>query len=313
VLQSRRSFQILTLTAVGGVLLLSACGGGGTSGGGGAPTVQSSSSGGSSSESIPSVSKDDALAAMVPTEIASDGKISVGTDATYAPSEFLAADGKTVQGFDVDLFKAVAQKLGLEAQFTSAPFGNIIPSVESGKYEIGVSSFTVNPDRLKTVDMVSYYMAGTAWATKKGNPTGIAQDNACGKRVAVQKATVQVDDITKRSTDCTSAGKPAITIDQYQGQDQATASVVSGKDDAMLADSPVVAYAVKQTNGQLEQLGNIYEAAPYGYVTKKGSMPFDQALAGAVDALIKDGTYKKILDNWGVEAGAVTVANINQP
>jgi len=313
VLQSRRSFQILSLTAVTGVLVLSACGGGGTSSGGGAPTVTSSESGGSSSGSTPSVSKDDALAAMVPSAIASDGVISVGTDATYAPSEFLAADGKTVQGFDVDLFKAVAQKLGLKAEFTSAPFGNIIPSVESGKYEIGVSSFTVNPDRLKTVDMVSYYMAGTAWATKKGNPSGIAQDNACGKRVAVQKATVQVDDITKRSTDCTSAGKPAITIDQYQGQDQATASVVSGKDDAMLADSPVIAYAVKQTNGQLEQLGNIYEAAPYGYVTKKGSMPFDQALSGAVDALIKDGTYKKILDNWGVGAGAVTVANINQP
>ncbi|HEX5511924.1 MAG TPA: transporter substrate-binding domain-containing protein, partial [Actinomycetales bacterium] len=126
-------------------------------------------------------------------------------------------------------------------------------------------------------------------------------------------ATTQLDDITKRDQECKSAGKPAITIDQYQGQDQATAAVVSGKDEAMLADSPVIAYAVKQTNGQLEQLGNIYEAAPYGYVTKKGEMPFDQALVGAVTALIKDGTYKKILDNWGVGAGAVTVANINQP
>jgi polar amino acid transport system substrate-binding protein len=314
VLQSRRSFQILSITAVGGVVLLSACGGGGgTSGGGGAPTVEASGSGGSASGSTPSVSKDDALAAMVPQAIASDGKISVGTDATYAPSEFLAADGKTVEGFDVDLFRAVAQKLGLQAEFTSAPFGNIIPSVESGKYEIGVSSFSVTPERIKTVDMVSYYLAGTAWATKKGNPTGVAIDNACGKRIAVQKATTQLDDITKRDQECKSAGKPAITIDQYQGQDQATAAVVSGKDEAMLADSPVIAYAVKQTNGQLEQLGNIYEAAPYGYVTKKGEMPFDQALVGAVTALIKDGTYKKILDNWGVGAGAVTVANINQP
>ena len=67
----------------------------------------------------------------------------------------------------------------------------------------------------------------------------------------MQTGTVQVDDITARSKKCTDAGKPAITIDQYQAQSDATAAVVSGKDDAMLADSPVSAYAVKQTNGQL--------------------------------------------------------------
>ena len=86
----------------------------------------------------------------------------------------------------------------------------------------------------------------------------------------MQTGTVQVDDITARSKKCTDAGKPAITIDQYQAQSDATAAVVSGKDDAMLADSPVGAYAVKQTNGQLELLGDIYESAPYGYVVDEG-------------------------------------------
>ncbi|SDZ09393.1 polar amino acid transport system substrate-binding protein [Micromonospora pattaloongensis] len=256
-------------------------------------------------------SVDAALAGKVPDAIKSDGKIVVGTDSTYAPAEFLDTDGKTVIGFDVDLFTAVAGKLGLKAEFVSAPFGDIIPGVDTGKYEIGVSSFTVNDERKAAAQMVSYFQVGTQWATKKGNPAGIAIDNACGKKIAVQKDTVQVEDITKRSKACTDAGKPAITIDQYPGQDQATAAVVSGKDDAMLADYPVGVYAVTQSNGQLDLLGDQYEAAPYGYVVDKDQTAFAEAVRDAVKALITDGSYKTILEKWKVQGGAITDPAIN--
>ncbi|SCL37221.1 polar amino acid transport system substrate-binding protein [Micromonospora rhizosphaerae] len=254
---------------------------------------------------------DSALAAKVPDAIKADGVIKVGTDSTYAPAEFLEADGKTVTGFDVELFNAVAQKLGLKAEYESAPFDAILPGVDSGKYEIGVSSFTINAERLKSVNMVSYFSAGTQWATKKGNPAGVDLENACGKKIAVQTGTVQVDDITARSKKCTDAGKPAVKIDQYQAQSDATAAVVSGKDDAMLADSPVGAYAVKQSNGQLELVGDIYESAPYGYAVKKDQQAFAEVLKEAVQAVITDGTYKAALQKWGVEGGAVTTAELN--
>jgi polar amino acid transport system substrate-binding protein len=256
---------------------------------------------------------DEALAAKVPDAVKSDGKILIGTDATYSPNEFLDTDGKTVVGWDVDLFNAVAAKLGLKTEWQPSKFADIIPGLQSGKYEIGISSFTINDQRKQQVNMVSYYNAGTQWGTKKGNPTGIQPDDACGKKVAVQTATVQdTDDLSsKRQEACKSAGKPAITIDRYQDQGQATAAVVSGKDDAMLADSPVVAYAVKQTNGQLELLGDIYEAAPYGYVVKKDQTEFAQAIADAVKALITDGTYKTILEKWGVQGGAIDNPAVN--
>jgi polar amino acid transport system substrate-binding protein len=257
-------------------------------------------------------SVDSALAAKVPDAIKSDGKILVGSDASYAPSEFLADDGKTIQGFDVDLFKAVAGKLGLQAEFTNAKFGEIIAAVDTGKYEVGVSSFTINPERTKDHLMISYFSAGTQWAAKKGNPAGVDPSSACGKKIAVQKDTVQeTDDLPKRQTACTGAGKPAITVDSYVGQDQATTSVVTGKDDAMLADSPVVAYAVKQSSGQLETLGDIYDSAPYGYVTTKANQGLAEAIQGALQQLISDGTYKQILDKWGVSAGAITTPEIN--
>jgi len=258
-------------------------------------------------------SVDEALAAKVPDAVKSDGKIVIGTDSSYPPNEFLDTDGKTVIGWDVDLFNAIAAKLGLKTEWQSAVFDAIIPGIESGKYEMGVSSFFITDDRKKQADMVSYYNVGTQWLTKKGNPNGIQPDAACGKKVAVQTNTVQdTDDLSsKRQDACKSAGKPAITIDRYQRQDQATAAVVSGKDDAMLADSPVVAYAVKQTNGQLELLGDIYDAAPYGYVIKKDQTEFAQAVADAVKALVTDGIYKTILDKWGVQAGAIDSPAVN--
>jgi polar amino acid transport system substrate-binding protein len=159
--------------------------------------------------------------------------------------------------------------------------------------------------------MVSYYNAGTQWATQKGNPSGISPDNACGKKVAVQKDTVQVDDLNARSKKCTDAGKGKITIDQYVSQDDATAAAISGKDDAMLADSPICAYAVKQTNGQLELLGDIYEAAPYGYVVPKDGQALADVLKGALQAVLDDGTYQQVLEKWGVEGGAITNPEIN--
>jgi polar amino acid transport system substrate-binding protein len=255
---------------------------------------------------------DNALAAKVPSEVKSDGSIKIGTDSTYAPSEFLAEDGKTVQGFDVDVFNLVAAKLGLKTEWVTSKFADIVPGVGSGKYEVGVSSFTINAERKKVANMVSYYSAGTQWATQKGNPAKIAIDDACGKKIAVQTGTVQeTDDLPVRQKKCTDAGKPKITVDSYQSQADATSAVVTGKDDAMLADSPVAAYAVKQTNGKLETLGDVYDAAPYGYVLPKAQTEFAQAIADALKAIIADGSYQKTLAKWGVEKGAIATPAVN--
>jgi len=259
---------------------------------------------------VTSASADAGLADKVPADIKSAGKLLVGTDSTYAPSEYLDADGKTVIGFDVDLFNAVGAKLGLKTEWQSATFDSIIPGVSSKKYNVGVSSFTVNKDRLKEATMVSYFSAGTQWAAKTG--ATVNADDACGKKIAVQTGTVQLDDLTARSKKCTEGGKAKITIDQYQAQSDATNAVVTGKDEAMLADSPVCAYAVKQTNGQLALVGEIYDSAPYGYVLPKDQADtMGAAIQGALKALITDGTYKTILTKWGVEAGGITDPAVN--
>ena len=125
-----------------------------------------------------------------------------------------------------------------------------------------------------------------------GNPKGVDPDNACGKNIAVQSNTTQeMDDLPVRQKKC---GSNKINVLSFKDQSQATAAVVSGKADAMLADSPVVAYAVKQSGGKLEALGDIYDA-PYGYVLPKDETEFAEAIVEALKEIEKDGAYKAAL------------------
>jgi polar amino acid transport system substrate-binding protein len=279
-------------------LALSACG-------------SSSLSGDPGGQEAPSVavSENVDLASKLPESIRSAGVIKIGTDPTYAPNEFLAADGKTVQGFDVDLFNQVAAKFGVKTEWEPSKFGSIITGINGKKYDMGISSFSINEDRLKEVDMVSYFTAGSQWATQPGNPKGIDPDNACGKNIAVQTGTVQeTDDLPVRQKEC---GSNKINVLSFENQAQATSAVVSGKADAMLADSPVVAYAVKQSAGKLEALGDIYDAAPYGYVLPKGETEFAEAIVEALKQLEAEGAYKAALEKWGVEGGAISDFAVN--
>lgn len=263
---------------------------------------------GSSAPSV-SVSQDADLKSKLPQSIQDSGVIRVGTDSSYAPSEFLAGDGKTIQGFDIDVFNAVASKLGVKAEYQTADFSSIINGVNGKKYDVGVSSFTINDERKKEVNMVSYFSAGTQWATAAGNPKAIDPEKACGKTIAVQTGTVQAtDDLPARQKAC---GSDKINILQYKDQGQATSAVVTGKADAMLADSPVVAYAVKQSNGKLETAGEIYEAAPYGYVVPQDQTAFADAIVEALKAIESDGAYEAALTKWGVEQGAISDFAVN--
>jgi polar amino acid transport system substrate-binding protein len=297
----RRLSPAITLTASVAIvgLALSACG------------SNSLSTPGATPKATVAQTKEVSLADKLPAKIKAAGKIVVGVDATYAPNEFLAADGKTVQGMDVDLFNAIAQKFGVTAEWVPADFGSIILGVDSGKYDVGVSSFTINDKRKQQVNMVSYFNAGTQWAVLKGNPKKVDPENACGLNIGVQKGTVQIDDLTARSKKCTDAGKKPITQIVEQAQAKVTADLVSGKADAMLADSPVGLYAVKQTAGQLEALGQVYDAAPYGYVIPKSETDFAQAVVDALKALDSSGDYKKALSTWGNDTGAISNFAVN--
>lgn len=257
------------------------------------------------------VAKDDALAAMIPASLKGKDTITVGSDTSYAPAEFLGADGQTAVGYDVDLAKAIAATLGLKVKVQTAEFTGIIPALGS-KYDLGISSFTVNADRLKAVNMVTYFNAGVLWAVQKGNPKKINLDDICGKTVGVQTGTVEEDpDVSGRSKACTDAGKPAINIVTLKNQTDVTTRLVNGSIDAMSADSPVIGYALSQTGGQLETLGKVYDAAPQGIIVAKDDTALADLINKVVNKLITDGTYGKILAAWNNTDGGITKSELN--
>ena len=300
----------LALVAVAAVTLsLAACGGGS-----GTPAASSSGSAAGASAAATfdpaSVKKDDTLAALLPDKVKRAGTLTVGADTSYAPAEYIAEDGKTPVGYDVDLAKAIGAVLGLKADVQSADFTGIIPAIGS-KYDVGISSFTINPDREKQANMIAYFQAGEAYAVQKGNPNKVDPTNLCGLTVGIQTGTVEDDEFNAVIDKCKADGKKAPNALKYAKQSDVTTALVGGKADVMYADSPIIAYAISQTSGQLEQLGDVFASAPQGIVVSKDDAALTTAIQKAVQKLIDDGSYGKILTAWGNQAGAVKTAELN--
>ena len=256
----------------------------------------------------PATGADAAAVALLPADIKSAGKLVIGIDPTYAPNEYKDDAGNPI-GWDVDLGNAMAAKLGLKTDYQISSFDKIIPSITGGTYDIGLSSFTDNEEREKSVDFVNYYQAGIQWAQPIGKSVDPA--NACGLTVAVQATTYEeTDELPAKSKECTDAGKAAITILKFDKQDEASNALALGRADAMTADSPITQYAVSQLKDKIELAGDAFDVAPYGIAVAKGSA-LAKAIQAALQSMIDDGSYKTILDKWGVYSGAVSKITIN--
>ncbi len=282
---------------IAAALAISACG-----------SDDSSSSTSTSTSSGITATKDATIAATVPAKFSSAGTISVATDASYAPMEFVKDGTKDIVGADVDLATALGQVLGLKAEVQNATFDAIIPGLASGKYDIGMSSFTDTKEREATVDFVTYFEAGTSFFGKKGGPAPDGLADLCGLTVAVQKGTTQADDATDQAKKCPADKK--LTLSVFPDQNGANSAVVSGRAQISMADSPVAAYQVTESDGQLELVGTPYGTAPYGIAVPKNSGLAEPLLA-AMKKLIAGGQYAAILKKWGLETGAITDPVIN--
>ncbi|TDQ05287.1 ABC transporter substrate-binding protein [Labedaea rhizosphaerae] len=261
---------------------------------------------------------DAAIAAKVPSAVKSKGTLKIATDASYAPNEFIPEGSSQIVGMDVDLGQALAKKLGLKAEFVNATFDGLIAGTQSHRFDLIMSSMTDSKEREKTIDFVTYFQAGTSTMVVKCNPKGIKADtDLCGKNVGAENGTVQLDALTKEDADgsivkiCKDAGKPAPVGKGFPKQTDVNAALAANRIDAYMADTPVVDYAVKITGNAFEKVGDAEGVAPYGIGVPKDAGTFKDALADGMNALIADGTYKKILDNWGVGSGAIEKSVVN--
>jgi polar amino acid transport system substrate-binding protein len=274
-------------------------------------TSASSGGGASTTAGGGSATADPAVAKLVPADIRSKGTITVATDPSYAPNEFVDTDGTTIIGMDVDLANALAGVMGLKADVKSATFDGIIPGLAAGKYDLSLSSFTDTKERERTVDFVTYLTAGTSFFTLADGGADIRTlDDLCGHKVSVEKGTVQQDDAQAQDKKCRDAGKPGVNVQIFPDQNGANLALSSGRAEVGMADSPVAGYQVQQSGGRFKSVGEEYDSAPYGIAIPKDNGLADPVLA-ALEVLIANGQYRAILTRWGVEDGAISDPAIN--
>lgn len=249
------------------------------------------------------------IAAMVPPEVAADGVLNVAANPPFAPFEFKNSRGDIV-GVEMDLARAVAGVMGMDFRVDDMDFALILPAVTAGSLDAGASGFTDNAERRESFDFVDFLYAGVQWAAQPGS--GVDPSDPCGLTVSVQRTTVsETDDVRPKSEACEAAGKEPLTVLAFDTADNAALAALVGRADAYSADSPVTAWAVERSDGELEMVGEMFDAAPYGFAVPKGSQ-LANAMAAAMQYLIDTGDYARILNQWNIDTGLLDQALINE-
>lgn len=257
-----------------------------------------------------SVPKDDAIADSLPAALKQKGTFTVGTSADFAPLEFIGNDGKTIEGAEIDMAKAVGDLFGLTTQFTNASFDSLVASVGT-KYDAGFSSFDVKPERLEHTNMVTLYTSGTKYSVLKDNPRDIDPSDICGDSVAVLTGSVYEEMANDKNDECKHNGKKGVTIQSYKNSADVATAVAGGKADLWFSDSPVVDYAEKQSKGRVQPIGKVVDSTPKAAIVAKNDTQLADAIHAAIQKLIDDGTMKKILTKWGTEDSFISESQLN--
>ena len=255
---------------------------------------------------LSSLQKVDEIAALVPDEVAKDGKLTIGDNIYYAPAEFYAADGKTAQGYDIDIANALAIVMGLEADVQQSEFDSILPGIPT-KYEMGIANFTATKERQENYDMIQYFAVGSSWVTEKGNPKKFSADDICGATIGVQTGTVQDEAILELAEAC---GDKKPNVERMDEQSQVTTKLAGGQLDAMYCDSSVADYAVAQTGDALEVVSSDEGTDPVAAVTEKNS-EMTKAVQAALQYLMDEGILADIFKTWGISENVSTEATLN--
>jgi len=255
---------------------------------------------------------DQTLHDRLPQSVQDRGVLQVGTEASYAPMESFGPDGRTIIGMEPDLGVEIGRVLGVRVEFVNTPFTELLPKVTGGDLDLAMSSMTDTPERTTTTDFVDYFSAGTSIIVQRGNPVGVTGINdLCGKVVAAQSDTTQVDLLARTQTNC---GDQPITVNTYPTNSDALVQLRTGRAVAVLNDFPAAMSLVDdpRTSSQYQLASTTqYEPGLYGIVVAKSQLGLRDAVQGACEELLRSGVYAEVLARWGVRDGAVELITIN--
>ena len=253
---------------------------------------------------------DEAARALLPDDIKQKGTLVVAMPLDFEPFNYL--DEKNEQaGLDVDMIRAVGEKLGLKVDIQRMGFASMIPSVSGGRVDAAMSAMGILPARLPLVSFVRYGHFSNGLVVRKGNPTNVRNDDACGHTISVEKGTQPLLVWQKKSDECVAAGKAKIELMVFEGKGPQVLAVESGRAEAAGVGFATAIVAAKHSNGKLD-------AAPGGPVPgatvecgiafNKQNVKLGQAMEAALKTMVNEGTYDKIWEKWSLSAERAPVA-----
>ncbi|WP_405883048.1 ABC transporter substrate-binding protein [Streptomyces sp. NBC_01136] len=309
----RTRLRVAATIALLPVLALTACGSGDTSG---TTPAGAQASPAPTDDPVASVRKVDSVAALLPADVRKSGTLRVGSSIGFPPGAYYPnGSDKSPAGQDIDIADAVAKVLGVKSERQDASFETILPALGSGKYDFGTGNFGVTTERLKTIDFVTYINDGQGFAVKNGNTalktkvTDLTQ--LCGLTIGTGAGTTFEATLTAQKGVCAKAGKRPYDVKVYSENGATLTALQQGRIDVIMSTINGLRYQAAQPASQTTFLGE-YHRLDVGFAFKKGS-PLTRAFQAAVNELIKNGTYARILKKWGTSASAIETSRINPP
>ena len=260
-----------------------------------------------------SVTTDPALHALLPTAIQSSGVIRVATDAHHAPCDAMEEDNVTFTGWEEDLRQALGKKLGVKMVPSSIEFSGLIPGVQSGRYDMASQCISDTPAREQQVDFVDINISVNGIFALKDSKVTSDPLSLCGMTSGAQVGTTYGDSVRNLlSPNCVAHGKAAIETHDFGSQDATLLALLSGRVDFLVNDAAAENYISAHSSRPIKVLvPDILPKRNDGIVLKKGNDQLAKALLAGTQALLKDGTYQKIMEKWHLTSIILTTPGIN--
>lgn len=256
------------------------------------------------------VSADKELAQGVPTTIKDEGSVNIAVAVGSAPDVFQDEFGNLV-GWEVDVAKAATAKLDLAPEFSEISFDSIIPGLQAQRYDIAFGQIGITDERMEKIDQVATGLGNQAFAAPSGSDTVVPDiSSLCGMKVGTTRGSRQQEFAEEQTKKCTATGKEPIAIQVYDDGTKANLAMLSGRADVSWSGSTSMNYFVQVSKGKADIVGHHLEPYPLGGALSKNS-EFSQSYADAVNSLIDDGTYQKIMNKWGIPDSIIDEAVVN--
>jgi len=250
------------------------------------------------------------LIKRLPAPIAAAKKMTVAVAVGSPPDDFRNEAGQ-IDGWEIDILRTAAQALGLELDLRPTTFDTLIPGLQAKRFDAAVGQMGVTEIREKVVDMIGTLKGNELFAALSDSDIKVnSLDDICGRTVATTRGSREVEFATAHQPRCTELGKEPINILTFSDGTSAADSLISKRSDLFWIGSTAVSYFVAQSKGRTKVVGSYTDLSYIGIAMPKGS-ELAPVLAAAVQHLIDDGTYQKIVQKWGLEAGTIKTAPLN--